>query len=95
MKVLNYLPMGMNVKSAILFSMFLMILSCPLFRNIPELVRTLWTWHCTEKSYKFALFIVIVLFYFIPFYYTHSIVVSSGWTFTEQIFQEPNRPINS
>lgn len=34
-------PTGMKVKSAILFSMSLMILSRPLLKNIPELVRTL------------------------------------------------------
>ena len=39
--VLNLIPTGMNVKSAILFSISLTILSCPLLRNIPELVRTL------------------------------------------------------
>nr|ACU20030.1 unknown [Glycine max] len=32
---------GMKVKSAILFSIFWTILSFPLFKNIPELVRTL------------------------------------------------------
>lgn len=37
----NHIPTGMNVKSAILFSMVWMILSCPLLRNMPELVRTL------------------------------------------------------
>lgn len=35
------IPTGIKAKSAILFSMFLMILSRPLFKNIPELVRTL------------------------------------------------------
>jgi len=35
------IPTGMKVKSAILLSIFWIILSCPLFRNIPELVRTL------------------------------------------------------
>lgn len=36
-----YLPTGMKVKSAILFSIVCTTLSRPLFRNIPELVRTL------------------------------------------------------
>ena len=35
------IPTGINVKSAIRFSMSLMILSRPLLKNIPELVRTL------------------------------------------------------
>jgi hypothetical protein len=39
--ILNFIPTGMKVKSAILFSTSLTILSRPLLRNIPELVRTL------------------------------------------------------
>lgn len=39
--ILVVVPTGMKVKSAILFSMSLMILSRPLLKNIPELVRTL------------------------------------------------------
>ena len=42
-KFSKYVPTGMNVKSAILFSIALMILSRPLGRNVPELVRTLKT----------------------------------------------------
>jgi hypothetical protein len=34
-------PTGMKVKSAILFSILLIILSCPLMIKVPELVRTL------------------------------------------------------
>ena len=41
--LLHHIPTGMKVKSAILFSMFLIILSWPLFKNAPELVRTLCT----------------------------------------------------
>lgn len=37
----KYVPIGIKVKSAILFSMFLTILSRPLARNVPELVLTL------------------------------------------------------
>lgn len=40
-QLLHLLPTGMKVKSASLFSMSLIILSWPLLRNIPELVRTL------------------------------------------------------
>jgi len=39
----GHIPTGMKVKSAILFSIALTILSCPLWRNMPELVRTLHT----------------------------------------------------
>lgn len=39
--IIWYIPTGMKVKSAILFSMVRTILSCPLWRNVPELVRTL------------------------------------------------------
>lgn len=39
---LGLLPTGMKVKSAILFSMSLIVLSRPLARNVPELVRTLY-----------------------------------------------------
>jgi hypothetical protein len=35
------LPTGIKVKSAILFSIFLTILSCPLSIKVPELVLTL------------------------------------------------------
>lgn len=41
----DYIPTGIKVKSAILFSMVLITLSRPLARNVPELVRTL----CTIK----------------------------------------------
>ena len=37
----KYVPTGIKVKSAILFSIFLTILSRPLARKVPELVRTL------------------------------------------------------
>lgn len=40
-KLLSHIPTGIKVKSAILCSMVLMILSRPLARNVPELVRTL------------------------------------------------------
>lgn len=36
-----HIPTGKNVKSDILFSIALMTLSRPLWRNMPELVRTL------------------------------------------------------
>lgn len=71
------LPIGMNVKSAILFSMLLMILSCPLFRNIPELVRTLWTWHCKQINISLPcllwLYCYTLLLYFA---HCHFIMVS-------------------
>lgn len=38
---LSHIPTGMKAKSAILFSMFWTILSRPLVRKVPELVRTL------------------------------------------------------
>lgn len=40
---INSLPTGRKVKLAIFFSMFLIILSRPLAKNVPELVRTLHT----------------------------------------------------
>lgn len=48
----KHIPAGMKVKSAILFSMFLIILSRPLLRNIPELVRTLQNKTLWEGIYK-------------------------------------------
>lgn len=55
---LNYIPAGMKVKSAILFSISLIVLSRPLGRNVPELVRTLQIKGITEWrkiKYKFVL----------------------------------------
>lgn len=40
-KISGGLPAGRKVKSAIFFSIFLIILSRPLAKNVPELVRTL------------------------------------------------------
>jgi len=37
----KYIPTGIKVKSAILFSIFLTVLSCPLTKKVPELVRLL------------------------------------------------------
>jgi len=44
-------PAGIKVKSAILFSIFFIILSLPLLRKAPELVRSLNTkWVCKHKA---------------------------------------------
>jgi len=44
-------PTGIKVKSAILFSIFFTILSAPLLRKAPELVRSLNTkWICKHKT---------------------------------------------
>lgn len=50
-------PTGMKVKSAILFSIFWIVLSFPLFKNIPELVRTLQTGDTSRvMHYHYTLF---------------------------------------
>ena len=45
------IPTGIKVKSEILFSIVLMTLSRPLARNVPELVRTLWTLKVNRPYY--------------------------------------------
>jgi len=49
-KCIKNTPTGIKVKSAILFSIFLRILSCPLLIKVPELVRALYAKEiCKQK----------------------------------------------